>query len=117
MSISEVKSGSGYIGPEPKTRLQTYNMAGDRIEKIYNVVVYEFAMGDVEDPEIYAAEPIWRWQQTEQGQWIMEHAAESPVWHRNIDANTVSFRFIITAKLREKDYTFWCLKWANTLAK
>jgi hypothetical protein len=25
-------------------------------------------MGDVEDPELYAAQPLYEWQQTEQGQ-------------------------------------------------
>jgi len=42
--------------------------------------VYEFPMGDTEDPEIFAAEPLYRWEkETEQGQWVMEHAVEQPV--------------------------------------
>ena len=31
----------------------------------YTVVVHKFTVGDVDDPEIYAAEPIWKWQNTD----------------------------------------------------
>ena len=33
-------------------------------------VVHTIKMGDVEDPDLYVADPIWKWQQTEEGQWI-----------------------------------------------
>ena len=33
-------------------------------------LLHEFRLGDVEDPEIYAAQPIWEWQQTEAGAWF-----------------------------------------------
>ena len=39
-----------------------------------DVVVHEFPMGDVEDPDLYAAQPLWDWQNSEAGAWVMEHA-------------------------------------------
>ena len=35
-------------------------------------------MGDVEDPEIYCAEPIYQWQQTPAGKWCMEKPQIQP---------------------------------------
>ena len=46
-----------------------------------SIELHEFNMGDVEDPYLYAAEPIYQWQQTEKGKWAMEHALDKPVFH------------------------------------
>ena len=40
--------------------------------KTFKFTVHTFNMGDVEDPEIYVAGPLFDWQQTEKGKWIME---------------------------------------------
>lgn len=72
-------------------------------------VAHKFRMGDVEDPDLYAAEPIMQWQQSEMGQWIMQRAVEQPSWHRSIAAH--GYQFEIRAKLQDIDYTYWALKW------
>jgi hypothetical protein len=33
-------------------------------------------MGDVEDPELYAAAPIIEWEKSEKGQWLHEHSRQ-----------------------------------------
>jgi hypothetical protein len=38
------------------------------------ITFHTFTMGDVEDVDIYVAEPIYQWQQTDHGRWVMEHA-------------------------------------------
>lgn len=81
--------------------------------EVKKVNVHYFTVGDTEDPELYAAEPIWNWQQTDAGKWVMEHAVEPPVWHRVIDQTIYGYRYCITAKLTAKDYTFWTLKWGT----
>ena len=113
MSITKTKNTSRYLGYVPTRPSQDYMYVEDRIHKIYKVVVHRFLMSDVEDLEIYAAEPIWKWQQSEVGQWVMQKAVESPVWHQLMNQSTMSYQYAITAKLKEKDYTFWCLKYAN----
>jgi hypothetical protein len=76
-----------------------------------NVIVHLFTMGDVEDPEIYAAQPIWEWQQTEAGKWVMENAIEEPYWARYIDHTTYSYQYKIVAKLTEANATWYKLKY------
>lgn len=75
-----------------------------------NLVVHEFALGDVEDPVLYAAQPLWEWQNTDAGKWVMENAVETPSWGQVADANTYSYKFRIIAKLTEENATFFKLK-------
>jgi len=111
------QSGSEYvfIGDAPTVPAQRYTVVGDRIEETKTVVVHEFTMGDVEDPDLYAAEPLWKWQQSEQGAWVMEHAVESPVWHRQADPYNYGHQYAISAKLTAKDLTYFYLKWGNNI--
>ena len=79
-----------------------------------DMVVHRFRMGDVEDPVLYAAEPIWQWQQTEAGKFVMENAIESPWWVRYVDSASYGFEFVIVARMKESDQTFYTLKYVNT---
>jgi hypothetical protein len=90
---------------------QQFNLVHDQVVEIKEVVVHTFSLSDVDDPDLYAAEPLLAWQNSESGQWIMEHAVEQPVWHRMLDMSIYAYKYKITAKLTDKDYTFWCLKW------
>ena len=85
----------------------------DRPVRFRDVCVHEFTVGDVEDPDIIAGEPIWNWQQSEAGTWVMEHAVEKPYWIRVMDYNTWGHRYRIMARLSEQNETFWSLKWAG----
>lgn len=80
-------------------------------EQIHKITVHRFKMGDVEDIDLYAAQSLYEWQESEQGRWIMEHAIDKPEWHRNYDVMSYGHEFAITAKLRGRDYTFWTMKW------
>jgi hypothetical protein len=78
-----------------------------------DVVVHHFPMGDVEDPDLYAADPLYKWQQSEAGTWVMEHAVEPPFWVRQPDLSSYGYRYYIVARLKEQDQTFWSLKWGG----
>jgi hypothetical protein len=78
------------------------------------VIVHKFKLADVEDPEIYAAQPIYNWQQTEQGRWIMEHSDPAPVWHLYTDHATYGYQVSIVAQLNEVDNTYYQLKYGHT---
>ena len=91
-----------------------YKLVGDKVVKFSDVKVHEFNMGDVEDPDLYAAQPILEWQQSEAGQWIMEHAVEKPFWHRAVNPYTFGHTYYIIARLREQDQTYWALKWQKS---
>ncbi|NBR62523.1 MAG: hypothetical protein EBT86_13020 [Actinobacteria bacterium] len=81
--------------------------------KIYKVVCHMITMGDVDDPDIYLASPIYDWQQTEKGKWIMSHSYKQPIYHQMLDQNIFGYRYAISAFLKEKDYTYYCLKWPD----
>lgn len=75
------------------------------------LTVHGFRVGDVEDPEIYAAEPILIWQNTEVGQWVMEHAVSKPTYYQHIDHVTYGYKYIIKATFTDEDAMIFRLKW------
>lgn len=75
------------------------------------VIVHTIMMGDVEDPDLMVADPIWKWQQTDAGKWVMEHSVETPMWHRHVDVNNFGYRYDIVAYLDGTDLTYWKLKY------
>jgi hypothetical protein len=119
MAISSFSGGldmqatSGWIGKKPTKTIYQYNQVGDRVEECKEVIVHTFKMDDVEDPDLYAAEPLWNWQQSDIGKWIMEHAAESPKWHRHADPYNYGYVFQVHAKLTGPALTEWFLRYGN----
>jgi len=86
---------------------------GDRAVRFRDVCVHEIRMGDVEDPDLFVAEPIWKWQQSDAGRFIMENAVDKPYWHRGVDHTSYGHLYRIVARLSEQNETFWKLKWGN----
>jgi hypothetical protein len=74
-------------------------------------LVHTIKMGDVEDPDLYVEQPIWEWQQTEEGQWIMRNSSPSPMWKRTFDQPSYGHLYKIHAYLKPIDYTYWSLKY------
>ena len=75
------------------------------------ILVHTFCLDYNVDPAIHAAQPIWEWQQTEQGQWIMEHCCPEPTWTVSLDYRTYQYNVNIVADLDDQDSTYFCLKW------
>lgn len=73
-------------------------------------MVHEFTVANFDDPDVYAAQPLWEWQQTEKGKWIMKHAVEAPTWTKSLEYERYEYRFVVVAKLESKDYTYYQLK-------
>lgn len=88
-----------------------WKLIDDKAVKFSDVKVHEFNMGDVEDPDLYAAEPILAWQESEAGQWVMEHAVEKPFWHRVASPYTFGWTYYIIARLSEQNQMYWTLKY------
>jgi len=82
---------------------------GDRAVKFRDVCVHEFSVGDVEDPEIYAAQPIWEWQESNAGKWVIENAVDKPYYIQGMDYNSWGHRYKIMARLSEQNETFFVL--------
>ena len=77
------------------------------------ILVHEFNLGDSEDPEIYAAGPIYEWEQTEAGRWVMEHSNPEPHWTIGFNHDIYGYRVRIVANLADEDQTFFHLKYGN----
>jgi hypothetical protein len=76
------------------------------------VVVHAFRLGDVEDPVLYAAQPIREWEKSEAGQWVREHAIGHIEWFQGpSQQDYYGYQFRIVADLKEEDATFFSLKW------
>lgn len=94
-------------------RPEEVKIIDDRAVRFRDVIVHEFYLSDVEDVEIYVAAPIWEWQQSEAGTWVMEHAETKPYWIHHMDPATYGSRVKIMARLSEQNEVFWRLKWGN----
>jgi hypothetical protein len=103
----------GHLGAAPKNPTFEVMVFDGVAHRIHKAIVHRFKMGDVEDPDLYAGEPLWQWQQSEMGQWVMARAVDTPEWHRMADLMNYGYQYAIVAKLKEKDYTYWVLKWGN----
>ncbi len=115
-TINQVLSGSYFQHHDFHTHTpirHKYNVIGDRVEEVKTLVVHEFSMGDVEDPDLFAAEPLWKWEQSEQGQWIMKNACDTPTWNRYADPSTYGYKYQIKAKLVGPALTEWLLRYGS----
>lgn len=80
------------------------------VVKYQDVLVHTFRLGDVEDPAIYAAGPIYEWQKTDAGRWVMDHSVKEPYWTKRMDYHSYGYECNIFARLRESDAVFFNLK-------
>jgi hypothetical protein len=78
------------------------------------IIVHAFTMGDVDDPDLYAAEPLYQWQKSEAGTWVMENAADTPEWHRQNDHTSFGHKYIVTAVFEMKKLTEYYLRFGKT---
>ena len=83
------------------------------VEEIHKIVVHKFQVGDAEDPDLYAAEPILQWELHPAGKFIMENAIDKPQWHRHLDHTYGGYQYAITAELEAKKLSEYYLKWGN----
>ena len=108
----------GHMGNGVKgIKLHDVMVIDGKPHRIHKVIVHSFRMGDVEDPDLYAAQPLWEWQQSEMGAWVMERSVETPIWHRRMNNNQFHTEYAVQAFLKGIDYTFWVLKWGNDVDK
>ncbi len=93
--------------------LEYFCNEGDELWQMKDPDFIQFAIKELDSIDIYAANPLWEWQESEMGKWVMEHALETPEWHRMTDQFGYGYRYNIIAKLTEQDQTFWTLKWKD----
>ncbi len=75
------------------------------------VDVHQIVMGDVEDPDLMIAEPIYKWQQTEAGKYVMENSNPTAKWVRSNAPDYMGHKYTIKAYFTDKEVTYWKLKY------
>ncbi len=88
----------------------------EAVDEIHKVVVHQFTLSDVDDPDLYAAEPIWNWQQTDAGKFVMENAYTQPIFQKTTDYLTYGYKYAIIAELEKRKLTEFYLKFGKTNA-
>ncbi len=77
-------------------------------------LVHRFFMSDVEDPELYAAAPLWEWEKSEQGTWCFEHALPNSLEFRiDTDMARYGYQVVIIGHFRKEDLVYYYLKWGQ----
>ena len=76
------------------------------------ITFHTFTMADVDDVDIFVAEPIYNWQQTEQGKWVVENA-QNLKYYTSADPNTFGYRVTIRGELSDIKATEYFLRWNN----
>ena len=76
------------------------------------MLLFEFRLGDVEDPQLYAALPLYHWQESPAGQWCKTHCVpDSIVWTTGIDQSYYGYKVQVHGMMSEQDATVFRLKW------
>ena len=89
----------------------TVKIVDGQPQRIFRKTVHLIQVADVEDPDLYLAEPLLEWKQSEKGQWVMEHAIEGPMYLQQMNIATYGYTYAIVADLWEQDAMYYRLKW------
>ena len=72
-----------------------------------------FLMGDVDDVDIYVAQPIYDWQQTKHGSWVMENVNDLK-YYTSTDPTTLGYRISICGEIPDgPQLTEYLLKYSH----
>jgi len=80
------------------------------MKKNIPTTVHTITMGDVDDPDLYVAEPLYNWEKTEVGKWVMENSNPAPTWQRQTDPHCFGWKYLIVGYFNEQDLTYFNLK-------
>jgi hypothetical protein len=90
-----------------------YHIRDNMVIETHKITVHSFQMGDVDDPDLYAAQPLWDWQQSDHGKWVMEHASDTPEWHRIADPINWGHKYVVTAVFESKKLSEYYLRFGK----
>jgi hypothetical protein len=72
--------------------------------------VKEIRISDVEDPDLIVAQPMYEWQQTEAGKYVMENSNPKPSWHHSVDYTYYGNVYVIRAYFTPQQLTYYKLR-------
>ncbi len=84
-----------------------------KIKEIHKIVVYRFKVCDSDDPDLYAAQPLWEWQNSDRGKFVIENAIETPIWQKQLDHSSFCYNFAVIAELPKSKLSEYYLRWGK----
>jgi hypothetical protein len=97
-----------------QVRYKTVEKDGiQEVKEYHKVIVHQFKMSDVEDPDLYAAEPLHQWQESDPGKFVMEHAIDKPIWQRQRQHDYYGHSYAIIAELEKKKLSEFYIRWGK----
>jgi len=78
---------------------------------VVKITFHTFGLGDVEDPELYAAIPLGEFMETEKGQWI-RYNCQDPQYVIRPDPHTYGTKVMVYGEVEEPAATEYFLRWA-----
>lgn len=100
------------FGFKPYPQGKEFKLKDDHVYQRHHI--HTFQLNDTDDPEIYAAQPIWEWQQTDKGKWVMEHALD-PTYSISVDPMNYGYVVVIHAHMLPKDWTEYLFRFDMSL--
>lgn len=74
---------------------------------VEKLIIHDFN----DDPALIAGKPIYDWERSEKGQWVMKHGLD-PTFSIMMNHSTMSYVILITAHITPKRWTEFCLKFS-----
>lgn len=74
--------------------------------------VHEFIVTDGDDPDLWAADIMYKWEQSEKGQWLSNHCRRQMIWERCLNHNIFGWQYRIVADLEGPALTEYLLRWS-----
>ena len=77
------------------------------------LIVHRFTVFESEDPDIWAASPLYDWEHSEMGQWVIDHSQGMPIWYRDGLDQQGHYQYRIEAEFDTEWATIFQLKYAH----
>lgn len=76
------------------------------------ILVHSFNLAhQIDDPDVFAGQPLYEWEKSEVGQWVMKHSIEKPFWQRTDGFNYFGYEYRVYARFTPEDETYYRLKY------
>lgn len=88
-----------------------HKLIDGKIVSYRTVPVHRFSIYE-DDPDIFAGEHLYNWEQSLEGQFLKSRAVDIS-WHRHLSYTSMRHEYVIVAKIEEKHLTEYYLKWGK----
>jgi hypothetical protein len=96
----------------PSYNKEPYAIINGKVEAVKPIRVFYFS--NPSDFEIVSAiKPLYEWQSSSYGSWVMENSVTIPTWTRLYDVPALLFHYYVQARFTEKKLCEYYLRWGT----